>query len=182
MRRVSVLSAVALLGALSVVGTPAHAQREQARKGFWFNAGAGYGSLGCSGCASRSGSYSGGLSLGATMSPQLLLGVGTAGWTKSQLGASMTVAMLDARVRFYPAARGGFFLTGGLGYGSVSVGSAALGGLSVTSTGVGFLGGVGYDFRMAPNVSLTPYWNLFFVSANGGTSNVGQLGLSVTVH
>jgi hypothetical protein len=99
MRRVAwsgVLAGVLVLGTASV----AMAQRPQTRQGFWFNAGLGWGSLGCDGCEGREGGVSGGLSLGGTLSPKLLVGVGTAGWTKSEGGATLTTGILDARLRF----------------------------------------------------------------------------------
>jgi hypothetical protein len=120
------------------------------------------------------------LALGATLSPRLLLGVGTAGWTKSQLGATLTVGTLDARLRFYPSASGGFFLTSGLGVGRVSAGLAGFGGAS--ETGIAALLGVGYDIRVAPNVSLTPFWNGFAVVTDNTSPNIGQLGMALTVH
>jgi len=81
----------------------AHAQNAQIRDGFWFSGGLGYGSLGCDNCGgSREGGISGGLSLGGTITPRFLLGVGTEGWAKSQQGSTLTVGTLDARVRFYP--------------------------------------------------------------------------------
>src|SRR3954464_3289475 len=63
----------------------------QERHGFWFNGGLGYGSLGCDNCGSREGGLSGGLSLGGTLSPKWLLGVGTSGWYKDEGGASVTI-------------------------------------------------------------------------------------------
>src|SRR5262245_12340009 len=48
------------------------------REGFWFNAGLGEGWLGCDNCdGGRAGGLSGGLSLGGTLSPRVLMGVGT---------------------------------------------------------------------------------------------------------
>src|SRR5437762_5563892 len=95
-------------------------RQPQLRHGFWFSGGLGYGSLGCQNCSGRTGALSGNISLGGTLSPKLLLGVSTNGWTKSDSGATLTVGTLTAAVRFYPSATGGFFLTGGLGLGTVS--------------------------------------------------------------
>src|SRR5947207_5647042 len=95
------LVAVCALGFVSLAAI-AQAQNAQARQGFWFSGGLGYGSLGCDNCGSREGGVSGGLSLGGTITPRLLVGVGTSGWTKSQQGARLTVDEIDARVRFYP--------------------------------------------------------------------------------
>ena len=159
---------------------PVLAQKAQARHGFWFNGGLGYGSLGCDGCGTRTGSVSGGLSLGGTINSHLLIGVGTAGWTKSESGATLTVGTLDVRARVYPKASGGFFLTGGIGVGSVSAGLSGFG--AASETGGAFLLGLGYDIRVGPMVSLTPFWNGFAVKTSSTSSNVGQFGLGVTVH
>ena len=114
------------------------------------------------------------------MSDRVLLGVGTTGWTKSEDGASLTVGTLDARVRYYPMLRSGFFLTGGLGLGSVHASVDGLG--SETDLGLGALLGVGYDWRVGANVSVTPYWNGYAVSVDAADMNVGQLGVAITVH
>jgi hypothetical protein len=181
MKRFSKSMLLAALFAVSVGAAPVLAQNAQARHGFWFSGGLGYGSLGCEGCAGRSGSWSGGLSLGGTLSPKFLLGVGTAAWTKSELGGSFTVGTLDARVRFYPSAGGGFFLTGGAGVGSVTAGFN-FGNATITETGVSMLIGIGMDLRVGSNVSVTPFWNGFGVRTSNGNSNVGQLGVGITVH
>jgi hypothetical protein len=158
----------------------AQAQHAQVRDGFWFSGGLGYGSLGCEDCSSRTGGLSGGLSLGGTISPRFLLGVGTTGWTKSEQGATLTVGTLDARVRFYPSTTGGFFLTAGVGIGSIDGSVAGVG--SATETGVGTILGLGYDFRMRTNMSLTPYWNGFAMRSTNADANVGQMGLAITLH
>src|SRR5437762_9397722 len=67
-------------------------RQPQLRHGFWFSGGLGYGSLGCQNCSGRTGALSGNISLGGTLSPKLLLGVSTNGWTKSDSGSSLTVA------------------------------------------------------------------------------------------
>lgn len=153
--------------------------RPQTREGFWFNVGLGYGSLGCDGC-SRTGGLSGGLSLGGTLSPKLLLGVGTTGWTKSEFGTTLTVGTLDARLRFYPNATGGFFLTGGVGVGSIGADITNFG--SASETGIGIVLGLGIDIRIGRNISLSPFWNGFAIRTSGSDANVGQLGLGLTVH
>jgi len=174
------LAAAAVLALLALTPEAASAQAGHARQGFWFNGGLGYGSLGCQDCSGREGALSGGLALGGTLSQKLLLGVGTNGWTKSENGATLTVGTLTALARFYPSATGGFFLLGGLGIGSIHAEIADFG--SDTETGVGALVGLGYDIRVGPNVSLTPYWNGFAASTSNADANVGQLGLGVTVH
>ncbi len=173
----------ALVGAafaLTLGATPALAQGSPLRSGFWFSGGLGFGSLGCDGCDGREGGLSGGLTFGGTLSDKLLLGVGTAGWTKSELGATLNVGVLDARLRFYPMPTSGFFLTGGLGLGTVHASVDGFG--SETEVGLGALLGLGYDFRVGANVSVTPFWNGYAVQSGDMDANVGQLGMSITVH
>lgn len=172
---------VLALGTLVVAAvSPVAAQHAQTREGFWFNLGLGYGTLGCDNCDGRTGGLSGGLSLGGTVSKKLLLGVGTTGWTKSESGVTLTVGTLDARLRFYPSETGGFFLTGGLGLGTISAGLSGFG--SESETGVGVVLGLGYDIRVARNLSFTPFWNGFAVRTSNADANVGQIGIGLTVH
>lgn len=178
LKNVVQLVAVVALGA-SLAGV-AQAQNAQTRQGFWFSGGLGYGSLGCDGCGSREGGMSGGLSLGGTISPRFLLGVGTSGWTKSEQGARLTVSELDARVRFYPSTTGGFFLTGGIGYGEMRASVSGFG--SATESGGGAILGMGYDIRIARNTSVTPYWNAYAMQNSNVDANVGQVGLAITLH
>src|SRR6476620_9407017 len=125
---------LAVVAAVAVSAASAQAQRNAPiRDGFWVSGGLGYGSLGCDNCGSREGSVSGDLSLGGTISPRLLLGVGSSAWSKSEQGVTMTVGTLDARIRFYPSATGGFFLTGGIGVGTIS---GAASGYTARETGL----------------------------------------------
>jgi hypothetical protein len=176
------MRSVKFLAALAFVAAPllAHAQNAQVRDGFWFSGGLGYGSFGCQDCGSRTGGMSGGLSLGGTISPRFLVGVGSDAWTKSEQGATLTVGTLDARVRFYPSATGGFFVTGGLGIGTIKGSVAGFG--SATENGIGTLVGIGYDYRIAKNTSITPYWNGFAMKSSNSDANVGQMGIAITLH
>ena len=139
----------------------------------------GYGSLGCDNCGSREGGVTGDLSIGGTISPRFLVGVGAAGWSKSEQGARLTVSTLDARVRFYPSRTSGLYLTGGIGVGSVR---GDFGGFSATETGLGTVLGLGWDIRVARNTSITPYWNGFAMKNDNTNANVGQAGIAVTLH
>lgn len=180
---VRVTSIVALILAALTPRAASAQGHPQTRQGFWFNGGLGYGSLGCQDCSGREGSLSGGIALGGTVSRKLLLGAGTNGWTKSENGATLTVATLTALMRFYPSATGGFFLLGGLGVGQVRAEVSGFGGsASASETGFGAIVGLGYDIRVGQNVSLTPYWNGFAMASDETDANVGQIGLGVTVH
>ena len=152
----------------------------QNREGFWFNAGLGYGALGCETCIDRTGGASGGLSLGATISDRILLGVGTTGWYKSEAGTATSVGTLDARLRFYPSVNYGLFLNGGLGLGTISVNDSFLG--RESEIGLGLMLGLGWDVRISRNVSLTPFWNGSAVRTSNADANFGQLGLGITIH
>jgi hypothetical protein len=158
----------------------AAAQRPQMREGFWFNGGLGFGSAGCDGCDGRETAPTLTLTFGGTISPKFLLGASLDGWSKEEGGESITIGTLLARLRFYPSAGGGFFLTAGVGMGTVAVEISGLG--SDSETGTGVLIGLGYDIRVGRNLSLTPFWNGFATHTSNTDFNVGQLGLSITTH
>ncbi len=149
------------------------------RHGFWFSAGLGYGSLGCQNCTGRTGGLSGNIAFGGTLSPKLLLGVSSNGWVKSENGTTLTVNAITAAARFYPSVRGGFFLLGGLGVGTVSASITGTG--SGSETGWGALLGLGYDIPLSHSFRLTPYWNGFAMNSSNVDANVGQIGLGITV-
>jgi hypothetical protein len=159
---------------------PSRTDNRQLRRGFWINGGLGYGSLGCEDCGGREGGLSGGLQLGGSVSQKVLLGGATTGWVKDFGDATLTVGTVVALIRFYPSSTGGFFLLAGLGLGSISASVNGFG--DNTETGAGALLGLGYDLRVGSNVSLTPFWNGFAVRTENSDANVGQLGLSLTVH
>jgi hypothetical protein len=151
------------------------------REGFWWSAGLGYGSQGCENCSDREGGFSGGLSAGGTLSQRVLLGVGTTGYQKSEGGSTFSVGTLDARVRFYPSARGRFFLTGGLGIGSLRSTNVGRSG-TFSAYGNGAVLGVGADVPVSRRASATPYFNLVGVRADGSSVNFWQLGAAITFH
>ncbi len=164
-----------------VASTPPTATRNRhLRRGFWFSGGLGYGSLGCQDCGSREGGLSGGIQLGGTLSQKVLLGGATSGWTKEEGAATLTVGTVVAMIRFYPSSTGGLFLLGGLGVGSIYAKVDGFG--ENTETGAGALLGLGWDLRVGDNVSMTPFWNGFAVQNSDVDANVGQIGLSVTLH
>lgn len=172
-------AAVLLAGGTSVASAQ-DGDNKHERKGFWLNVGLGTGSLGCDDCDGRESALSGGFGIGGTLSQKVTIGLMTNGWTKEEFGASLTVGTAVVGVRFYPSAAGGFFLQGGLGLGSLDLGLAGFG--SASETGTGAMLGVGYDFRIGRNVSLTPFYNGFAVKTDNADANVGQLGLGITVH
>jgi hypothetical protein len=180
LRALAVVVALLLLG-VSVAPAQQHAQT---RKGFWIGFGAGYGSYGvsCSGCSGlgRQGSFSGYLKMGGTLSPHLLLGGETNGWTKSENGASLTAGNASLSAYYYPNPVSGLFLSGGLG---VSTVSASTGGASNSETGAGLKLGAGYDLRVGGNTSITPVFNwVWGKPQNDYKHNFFQFAVGVTFH
>ena|SRR6266571_2230923 len=98
----------AMVVALLVLGVSvASAQHPQTRKGFWIGFGFGYGSYTCTDCGSTGGA-SGYLKMGGTVSPHLLLGGESNGWTKSENGATLSTGNASFAAYYYPQPAGGF--------------------------------------------------------------------------
>ena len=156
-------------------------QNRQPREGIWFNGGVGFGSLGCEGCLSRWSGVSPGISVGTTITDRLLLGVGSSSYyTSFDDGSRLSAGTVDGRLTFYPVRRSGFFLTGGMGVGVIRSGGSGF--ISETHTGVAVVVGLGWDIRVLPNLSLTPFWNGFGINTAALNTGVRQLGLGITVH
>jgi Outer membrane protein beta-barrel domain/Bacterial SH3 domain len=185
--------------------TPVTTHEEpQPREGFWIGFGAGYGStaisLSCDGCSSdRAGSFTGFLKLGGTLNPQVLLGVESNAWVKSEdigfgLTATLTLGALSGTVTVYPVVTSGFFLKGGAGLSYMSTDISVSGvTVNVSKTGWGVIGGVGYDLRVGRNISITPSFNYYYgkpgdisVEGNvilpGWSHNVLDFALGITFH
>ena len=168
---------------VAVLATSASAQQAQTRQGFWIGGGMGYGSMGlhCTGCdgVDREGGLSGYLKLGGTLRENILLGVETNGWRKSEGGATVTMGNLSGAAYWYPMATNGLFIKGGVGYSILSV-EDSFG--QADDSGFGLLGGVGYDLRVGRNLSITPVANWFRGGFDGGSADVLQIGVGVTSH
>jgi hypothetical protein len=163
---------------------PVRVEREPtsapARHGMWFNIGSGYGAITCAACYDAVGGYSGNLSIGGTLGQRVRLGLGTTSWYKSEDGLSLLTGTIDARLRFYPVMKSGFFLTAGIGVGSIGADLAGYG--SGSEFGLGSVAGLGWDIPIASAVSLTPFWNGFNVTTSNTNTTVGQIGLGFTLH
>lgn len=195
-------SAGILLAAFTVVPRAAHGQE---RQGFWFGAGAGYGSAdtSCDECQNdtREAVRTAYVMAGWTVTPRFLLGGEFNAWSDNDMNAGPNVEMklkaygASATVTFYPRASSGFFIRGGVGASFVDADfelrrttiSADLG------KGVGLVVGGGYDVRLGRSVSLTPALNVrvghigdvrvdgeTFVS--GWKQNVVDITLGLTFH
>jgi hypothetical protein len=190
MRKLLSLLLVACCGSTLLSAQTSH---PQVRQGFWISFGLGAGSydLACDGCTyDAKTDLAGNFRLGGTVSPNLLVGGETMGWTHSEDGVNQLSSSLMAVVLYYPSAKGGLYLKGGLG---IAMYRASDGTDDATMTGFGFSGGIGYDIRLAKNFSLTPYVNAMYGTSasykfNGTDTGVSasqrlfQAGLAVTFH
>src|SRR5437762_13844835 len=107
----------------------AWAQHPQTREGFWIGFGFGYGSLGfsCDGCSGTEGAPSGYLKLGGTLSPNLLIGGETDGWTMRISGATLAAGSAALALYCSPQVPGGPFLRGVVGAVVLSGGAISAG-------------------------------------------------------
>jgi hypothetical protein len=160
------------------MAAPAAAQSNpQTREGFFISFGLGFGSLSCDDCDEREGGTNVYLRMGGTLSQKLLIGGEVNAWSKSEDGATLTVANIGPVFYFYPDANGGFFLKGGIGIANTSV---ELGNFKVEETGVGLTLGLGFDARVGKNFALTPYFDILTSGYNGGSFNQVAFGLGFT--
>jgi hypothetical protein len=174
------LRATGLSALLTVLlASTSFAQQAQTRQGFWIGGGMGLGSMGisCEGCPDfdRESGLSGYLKLGGTLRENVLLGVETNGWTKSEGGVTLTMGNVSGAAYWYPMATTGLFIKGGVGYSVVDDGFSNEGGFGV-------LAGLGYDVRVGRKLSITPVANWFRGAYDGLSANVLQIGVGVTSH
>ncbi len=153
--------------------------KPQVREGFWITVGIGGGSFGCDDCDSREGGGTAQLALGGSLSQRLQLGASINAWSKDVDGVTFTQSGVMALAKFYPSATGGFFVQGGLGIGSLE---ASSGNISVSEEGTSAILGLGYDWRVARNFSITPFINGVGGSFDGNGANFNQVGISLTWH
>lgn len=154
-----------------LVATPAIAQSPpKPRQGFNISFGFGGGSAGvtCSECESdRESAPSMYLRIGGTVRPSVVLAGEINGWSKSQteqgIQGTITIASVNMVAQWYPQPATGFFLTGGLGAGSISMEIKAPGFATISdhTTGLGYQVGTGYDIPVAGTFSLTPFVTYF---------------------
>lgn len=177
-------SLIAVTASAQQVVAPA-APDMPARAGFWFSLGAGVGSRGlsCDNCigAERELGFSTTFRVGATVSPQVTLGINLVGWIKPLddpgRGEYGFFTALMGMAQVYPFRQRGFFVQGGGGY----IIDVVDDDLVLDSPGI--ILGLGYDLRMRKGFSLTPQIN-YLRTLDGGNlvSNLYQLGIAATWH
>jgi hypothetical protein len=112
-----------------------------------------------------------------------MLGASANAWTSEEGDVTQTLGALSAIVRFYPFSRTHFSLLGGLGVSAREVETETAGETSsTTENGTAAILGLAYDFRIASNVSLTPFANVIGVDFDGQGTGFTQIGLGITVH
>jgi hypothetical protein len=169
--------------------------RPNTRQGFWIGLGLGTGSAGldCTSCSDdRVGGLSGNVRLGGSVSPSVLLGGETNGWSHSESGLDEVLGFASFVALWYPSRAGAFYLKFGLGGMSYKA-DDGVDELTATAPAGSF--GLGYEFRVGPNFSVTPFFNSLVTSAvdvqfNGDPLPTGedikvsllQLGVGVTWH
>lgn len=168
-------------------------QRVAERHGFWFGGGVGMGSarLSCSICqGGRDGGLSGYLRLGATVSPQVLIGGETTVWYHSEAAVDYLLGSVQAVLYLYPVKRSGFYLKTGFGLAQYSAKDAQD---EVSTQALAGQIGVGYELAINSGLSIVPYANFLgstgadlkfnsTVSSLSANTSLIQLGVGITLH
>lgn len=163
------------------------------RHGFWFGAGLGVGAEAFDandglGWSSDQGGGVGYLKLGGTVSQNLTLGVEGNLWSSRYYaeGYDRTLSSLMFIAQVYPGARSGFFIKGGAGFAHDALRlygpSYPTTGLVTDRDGSALALGLGYDVRVARNVSVTPTIDLLGQHYRTHDERVLSFGLGVTFH
>jgi len=192
---------VKALALTALAAAPVLAQgNPQTRQGFTISFGLGAGTAGatCEGCGSdREWAPSAYLRLGGTVKPNLILAGEVNGWTKSEtdadtdIEATITISTVNFVAQWYPDPMQGFFVSGGVGLGTVAAEATipGFGKVSDNTSAFGYQVGTGYDFRVGKNFSLSPFAT-YFATVGGKTDasgekidgNVFHFGLGFTWH
>ena len=184
---------------IAIAATSVTAQtKPQTRDGFTISFGLGGGSAGvnCSECDnSRESAPSVYLRLGGALRPNLVLSGEVNAWTKTAsdegVDATFTIGTVNVVAQWYPQPAKGWFLSAGVGSGTIhtEVEVPGLGKFSDDTRGFGYQVGTGYDIRVKSNFSLTPFATYFATAGGktdaGGTKidgNVFHIGLGFTWH
>ena len=186
----------AAVAALALTSGLAHAQT---REGFYFGAGAGWGSAKatCEDCNDldngRLSSLTAHLRVGKTISSRLAVGAELNGWFKHDDLFDTDLRLYDATLGFsiYPS-DAGLFVKAGVGIGRMEITGGDLG-EKVSGTGLGLMAGVGYDIPIGSTTALTPmatYWwgkpgDLKFEGVPldlGVKHNVLEIGVGITFY
>ena len=170
------------------------------REGVTATIGLGIGSAGvsCDACESaRETAPTVMLRVGGAYAPDLILGVELNAWSKSEVvdatgdEARVRIATINALAQWYPQLDGGFYVQAGVGVGTVrsELVDDLTGTTTSTTTAFGYQVGAGWDVRVTPRISVTPFATFFGTAAGKVRNsddkldgNVGQIGVGLTLH
>jgi opacity protein-like surface antigen len=117
----------------------------------------------------------GNLRIGYAVSPQVVLGLETSGWSRNEdegdVESTWSLGLAAFGATWYPAA-GGFFLRAGIGVGRAEIEWDAGNGQTVAGddTGFGLTTGLGYEWRLTRRFALGPQLDLNYVDIGDGIS------------
>lgn len=166
------------------------------RQGFWWGAGAGtaWNQLNCDICSdSRRNGFNLTGKVGGTVSQSLLLGAEATGWYSSDDPVTELFGGLSAIAQWYPSVNGAFYFKAGFGLTTYRASDSLEEDQSFTSSAMGPSVGLGYDFRVSRNLSITPYSSVMFAAfgnlrlngdeiSDNASFTLIQIGLGLTWH
>jgi hypothetical protein len=149
---------------LLLVSVPALAEIHPSdRDGWYLGIGFGGGNAGISESDERESGGAGSLRAGYVITPKFGLGFDGNMWFKTVENVEWTFSTYAANVNFYPG--GGFALRAGIGGGdaeaAVSSGNQTT---SVTESGFGVSGGIGYEIRVGRRWAIGPEVNAAYIN------------------
>jgi hypothetical protein len=182
-RAAGIASVVTLL-AISLT-TAANAQQVGTRQGFWGSGGLGmgFGAARCNVCSgSREAGLSASLGAGAALNPSLAIGVDGNGWRSQEGGVDLGLGAVTALLLWYPNPHAPWYFSVGSGLLFYRADDDDPDVPAVTARSLGLRAGVGYDFRIADQFSLTPFFNfLGSVGANLAADGESLTGARLTL-
>lgn len=165
--------------------TAGGAQQLGAREGFWGSGGFGmaFGAARCSVCSgSREAGVSASLGAGAAINPSVAIGVDGNGWRSDEGGVDLGMGAVTALLLWYPNPRAPWYFSVGSGLLFYRADDDDPDVPAVTARSLGLRAGVGYDFRIADQFSLTPFFNfLGSVGANLAADGESLTGARLTL-
>ena len=159
---------------IGIIST-AQAQYPNSHQGVYASVGLGYGwaKVACNQCgeSGRTGDLTAFMNIGGAISQTFLLGGEVTGWSKvTDSNDNRAAGTVNGVVTWYPSAHEGFFIKGGVGFGYLRGDQDTdQGPIFVSQAGVGYQLGLGYEFRLERELSVTAVTNFY-----GG--NVGDIG------
>jgi len=134
-----------------------------------FNLGAGTAEVSSGGESSdREWGGAGNFRLGGAVKNDLLIGGEFTGWTKDKDGTTVSLSTALFAVTYYPGNQG-FFLRGGMGFGSSHFEQDVAGGYkrSKDETGFALAGAAGYEWRLTRKFALGPQVEFNYLNIGG---------------